>query len=156
MAKTIAIIRLRGRTGRNYHIEHTLKLLKLHKPNHVVIYQESESLNGMLHKVKDAVTWGEVNGDMIEHVLKKRGELVGKNRLNDKHMKSTSEYSTVKQFSKAVFKGEANIKDIPNLQPVFRLSPPRKGFKSLKNPVNRKGDLGYRGEAINELLARMA
>ena len=156
MAKTIAIIRLRGRTGRNYHIEHTLKLLKLHKPNHVVLYQESDSLSGMLHKVKDAVTWGEVNNEMIEHILKKRGELQGKNRLSDKHVKSNSDYSTVKQFSKAVFNGEANIKDITDLQPVFRLSPPRKGFKSLKNPVNRKGDLGYRGKAINDLLARMA
>ncbi|OLS26153.1 MAG: 50S ribosomal protein L30P [Candidatus Heimdallarchaeota archaeon LC_2] len=156
MAKTIAIIRLRGRTGRNYHIEHTLKLLKLHKPNHLVIYQESESLFGMLHKVKDAVTWGEVNNEMIEHILKKRGELQGKNKLSDKHVKSNSEYASVKQFSKAIFKGEAKIKDLTDLQPVFRLSPPRKGFKSLKNPVNRKGDLGYRGEAINELLARMA
>ena len=156
MTKTIAIIRLRGRTGRNYHIEHTLKLLKLHKPNHLVIYHESESLFGMLHKVKDAVTWGEVNNEMIEHILKKRGELQGKNKLSDKHVKSNSEYSTVKQFSKAIFKGDAKIKDIAELQPVFRLSPPRKGFKSLKNPINRKGDLGYRGEAINELLARMA
>ena len=156
MSKTIAIIRLRGRTGRNYHIEHTLKLLKLHKPNHLVLYQDSESLSGMLHKVKDAVTWGEVNNEMIEHVLRKRGELQGKNKLSDKHVKSNSEYSTVKQFSKAIFKGEATVKDLTDLQPVFRLSPPRKGFKSLKNPVNRKGDLGYRGEAINELLARMA
>ena len=87
MVKTIAIIRLRGRTGRNYHIEHTLKLLKLHKPNHVVVYHESDSLNGMLQKVKDIVTWGEINGDTLEHLIVKRGELQGKNKLDNKHIK---------------------------------------------------------------------
>ncbi|MFV2013803.1 MAG: 50S ribosomal protein L30 [Candidatus Heimdallarchaeota archaeon] len=156
MVKAIAIVRLRGRTGRNYHIEHTLKLLKLHKPNHAVVYQESESLYGMLQKVKDTVTWGEINSDTLEHLIVKRGELQGKNRINNKHIKESTQYATIKQFTKAVLKGEAKIKDVSDLQPVFRLSPPRKGFKSLKNPVNRRGDLGYRGEAINELIARMA
>ncbi|MHA2098860.1 MAG: 50S ribosomal protein L30 [Candidatus Kariarchaeaceae archaeon] len=156
MVKTIAIVRLRGRTGRNYHIEHTLKLLKLHKPNHAVVYHETESLNGMLQKVKDTVTWGEINGDTLEHLIVKRGELQGKNKISNKHIKANTEYPTIKQFTKAVLNGEAKIKDITKLQPVFRLSPPRKGFKSLKNPVNRKGDLGYRGEAINDLLVRMA
>ncbi len=154
--KTYAIIRLRGRVNRNYNVEHTLKLLRLHKPNHAVIFHETEALNGMLHKVKDAVTWGEIDALTIEHLLKKRGELSGKNMVSDKHIKSNTEYSTIKQFSKAVSKGEIKIKDIPGIQPVFRLSPPRKGFKSLKNPINRNGDLGYRGDTIIDLIARMA
>jgi large subunit ribosomal protein L30 len=37
---------------------------------------------------------------------------------------------------------------------IIRLMPPRKGFKSLKNDYPR-GDLGYRGEAINDLIKRM-
>ncbi|MHA2249877.1 MAG: 50S ribosomal protein L30 [Candidatus Kariarchaeaceae archaeon] len=156
MSKVIAIIRLRGRAGRNYNVEHTLKLLRLHKPNHAVIYEETEVLEGMLHKIKDAATWGEVDAGTIEHLLRKRGELAGKDRISDKHIKATTQFSTIKQFSKAVAKGEIKIKDIPGIQPVFRLSPPRKGFKSLKNPIQRKGDLGYRGEAIIELIARMA
>lgn len=156
MVKAIAIIRLRGRTGTNYNIEHTLKLLKLHKPNHAVIYQESESLKGMLQKVKDSVTWGEVDDKTLEHVIRKRGELAGKNKISDKYVKTHTEFSTIKQFTKAIISGNAKIKDLSELQPVFRLSPPRKGFKSLKNPINRRGDLGYRGEAINDLLARMA
>ena len=156
MSKLIAIIRLRGRVSRNYHIEHTLKLLNLHKPNHAVLFHETDSLNGMLHKVKDVVTWGEVNQPMVEHLLKKRGELAGKSKVSDKHVKQTTEFSTIKQFAKAFMTGGAKLRDIPEIQPVFRLSPPRKGFKSLKNPINRRGDLGYRGESISELIARMA
>ncbi|MHA2090458.1 MAG: 50S ribosomal protein L30 [Candidatus Kariarchaeaceae archaeon] len=154
--KILAIIRLRGRAGRNYNVEHTLKLLRLHKANHAVIYEETDALNGMLHKIKDAITWGEVDASTIEHLLKKRGELSGNNRLTDKYVKATTDYSTIKQFSKAVANGETKIKEIPDIQPVFRLSPPRKGFKSLKNPINRRGDLGYRGAAIIDLVARMA
>jgi large subunit ribosomal protein L30 len=110
----------------------------------------------MLKKVKDAVTWGEVDADTIEHLLKKRGELSGHSKLTDKHIKAHTDYPTIKQFAKAVAKGEAKISDIPDIQPVFRLSPPRKGFKSLKYAVSRKGDLGYRGETIVNLIDRMA
>ena len=35
----------------------------------------------MLHKIKDAVTWGEVDAATVEHLLKKRGELSGKDRI---------------------------------------------------------------------------
>ena len=43
-----------------------------------------------------------------------------------------------------------------NLSPVFRLHPPRGGFKgSTKKPYSDGGELGYRGPAINELIRRM-
>ncbi len=38
--------------------------------------------------------------------------------------------------------------------PVFRLSPPSKGLRSTKHHFP-KGDLGYRGSKINDLLRRM-
>ncbi len=155
MSKAIAIVRLRGRVNVSYNVEHTLKLLKLNKPNHAVVYEETDALKGMLFKIKDVVTYGEVSKETIEHLIRKRGELAGKNKVTDKHIKANTEFSTIKQFSKAVANGEAKLKDIPDIQPLFRLSPPRKGFKSLKYSYNMKGDLGYRGEAINDLINRM-
>jgi large subunit ribosomal protein L30 len=47
------------------------------------------------------------------------------------------------------------IKDIPNLKPVFRLHPPRKGHKGIKQSFKTGGELGYHGEAINELIKKM-
>ena len=42
-------------------------------------------------------------------------------------------------------------------QKFYRLNPPRKGFgrKGIKTPFNKSGALGYRGEKINDLVARM-
>ncbi len=37
---------------------------------------------------------------------------------------------------------------------IIALRPPKGGFKSLKQ-MYPKGDLGYRGEAINEMIKRM-
>jgi len=42
------------------------------------------------------------------------------------------------------------------VKPVFRLHPPRGGFKgSIRKPYGAGGELGYRGAAINELIRRM-
>ncbi len=41
-----------------------------------------------------------------------------------------------------------------NDKKIIRLKPPKKGLKSLKN-LYPKGDLGYRGKEINELIRRM-
>ena len=43
------------------------------------------------------------------------------------------------------------------IKKYFRLNPPRKGFgrKGIKHPYQSGGALGYRGEAINDLIKRM-
>ncbi|MEM2203989.1 MAG: 50S ribosomal protein L30, partial [Sulfolobales archaeon] len=42
------------------------------------------------------------------------------------------------------------------VKPVFRLHPPSGGFKgSIKKPYGNGGELGYRGQDINDLIRRM-
>jgi len=155
--KAYAIIRLRGTVNRDYNLETTMKLLRLHKPNHCSIYPVNGPLEGMLKKSKDIVTWGEIDADTVEHLLRKRGELPGKDhRVTDEYIQANSDYSGIKEFAEAVASGEAKLSDIPELQPVFRLNPPKKGFKSLKYSVYQGGDLGYRGDRITSLINRMA
>ncbi len=55
---------------------------------------------------------------------------------------------------KKLIEKRGKIKDIKQIKQVFRLNPPRKGFKSTRLPYP-KGDLGDRKEKINELLERM-
>jgi len=52
---------------------------------------------------------------------------------------------------------EAELSDIPDLKPVFRLKPPSKGYDrgGIKQPYTKGGALGYRSEKINDLLKRM-
>jgi len=52
---------------------------------------------------------------------------------------------------------KAEYQKLPNVQPVFKLPPPSKGFKGkTKKSYGAGGEAGYRGEKINELIKRMA
>jgi large subunit ribosomal protein L30 len=46
-------------------------------------------------------------------------------------------------------------KDIPEIKPLFRLNPPKKGHRTVKRSFVNKGSLGYRKDAINTLIERM-
>lgn len=74
-------------------------------------------------------------------MVKKVQDYIVYGKINDKILKK-------------LVKKRGKIKDIKELKQVFRLSPPRKGFKSTRLPYP-KGDLGNRKEKINELLERM-
>jgi large subunit ribosomal protein L30 len=107
----------------------------------------------MIMKVKDYITFGEIDLDTFVAMLKKRGRVEGNKRLDDKTVVTTG-YKTMDELAKAIFEGKVNMRQVPKLKPVFRLTPPSKGFKSTKTQYP-KGDLGYRGKAINELIKRM-
>jgi large subunit ribosomal protein L30 len=53
--------------------------------------------------------------------------------------------------------GEATMKDVDGLKPIFRLHPPRgsKGWGGIKRSYTVGGALGFRGEAISDLAGRM-
>jgi large subunit ribosomal protein L30 len=63
-------------------------------------------------------------------------------------------FNSIEELAKAIFDGKVKIKDVPKLKPVFRLTPPKKGHKSIKEHYP-KGSLGYWGDKINDLLKRM-
>lgn len=157
-----AIIRIRGRVDVPPDVEHTLKLLRLYKKNHMVIYPSNlPGLKEMLMVVKDWVTWGEIDYDTLLMVLRKRGRFVGNKPLSDelvdKYLADQGVVGGVEGLAKAVWEGKIMLHKIDDIvKPVFRLSPPRKGFKkSIKKPVGEYGELGYRGREINDLIKRM-
>jgi large subunit ribosomal protein L30 len=79
--EVVAAIRVRGLTGIRYDIKQTLQFLNLHRKNHCVLLEKKPSVIGMLIKVKDYVTWGEINPETAE-MLKKRDEGKKFYRLN--------------------------------------------------------------------------
>ena len=149
-----AVIRLRGSVKVRREILDTLKMLRLHRVNHCVLVPKTPDFEGMLRKVKDYVTYGEIKKDTLVKLLKERGRLVGNKRLDEKSLKKITGFDNFDDFADALLKGKIKLKDFENIKPVFRLSPPKGGFKSKKHHYP-KGDLGYRGEAINELIERM-
>lgn len=153
MAK-IALIRVRGKVGVRREIKDTLSMLRLHKVNHMVIVDENPSYNGMIQKVKDYITWGEIDKETLAKLLRKRGRLTGNRRLTEEYVQEKLGMS-IDEFAQAVINGEKRLTDLEGLKPVFRLHPPRGGHKTIKRPFKDGGALGYRGEKINELIERM-
>jgi large subunit ribosomal protein L30 len=152
---TFAVVRVRGSVNVKSDILDTLKMLRLHRVNHCVIIPESETYLGMLRKVKDYVTWGEIKPEVLAKMIIHRGKLEGDKKVTDKFIKSNSHFKSIMSFSKAVTAGEARYQDINGIKPVIRLHPPKKGYEGVKRSFQVGGALGYRGSEINALIDRM-
>ena len=152
---TLAVVRVRGSVNVKSDILDTLKMLRLNRVNHCVLIPESESYIGMVQKVKDYVTWGEITPETLAKMIIHRGKLVGDRKITDKYIKSQSEFKSIMSFAKAVSNGEARYQDIKDIKPVIRLHPPKKGYEGVKRSFRAGGALGYRGDEINALIDRM-
>ncbi len=152
---TWAVVRIRGKVRRSEPVADTLEMLRLTRQNHCVLIHESPDFRGMVYKVQNFVTWGEVSPEVLAKLLLKRGRTDSDEEVNDAFIKANSKFKSVWDFAQAVSKGEATLKDVKGLKPVLRLHPPKGGFVGTKRPYKDRGDLGYRGPFINELLEAM-
>ncbi len=150
-----AVIRVRGRTGVRWDIADTLKMLNLTRINHCVLIPDTPAYRGMLQKVKDYVTWGEIDEETLAKLIRSRGRLYGDEPITDEYVKKSMGFETIEGLAKAIVEGKVLYKDIPNVKPVFRLHPPLKGWEKTKRHFTEGGALGYRGEKINDLILRM-
>jgi len=150
-----AVIRVRGTTGVHRDIAHTMELMGLFRVNTCAIVSEDAVSKGMLNKAKDYVTWGEVDEATLAEMIRARGRAVGDTPLCDDCAREKTGFENVEAIAKAVASGECRLRDIEGMKPVFRLHPPVKGYEGIKRPYSSGGALGYRGGAINDLIARM-
>lgn len=149
-----AVIRIRGTIGNKRKVEDALKMLRLNAVNNCVIVPDNAVYKGMLNFVKDSVTYGEINKETLVAMLKKRLRLKGDKRIDENTFKAIIKFDSIDAFADELIKGKVKLNDFEQLQPLFRLTPPSKGFKSVREHYP-KGDLGYRENEINELLMRM-
>ena len=152
----IAIVQVRGAIGMSKKVKDTLKFLRLHRKNGCVIVEPTDSVKGMIFKVKDYVTWGEVTPETVKLLLSKRGRIVGDKVLTEDYLKQKLKLdfdTLVKEF----FDSKRKLTDIPGFKNYFRLHPPKKGFEAggIKKPFAIGGALGDRREHINDLIMRM-
>lgn len=150
-----AVIRLRGQINVSPKIKDTLKYMRLNRVNHCVVLPDNETTKGMLQVAKDYVTWGEVSAETLAAAIASRGRLVGDKPVTDAVVKASTSFGSIAEFAKAIVEGKAQYKDLPDVKPLLRLHPAKKGLEGIKRSVQAGGALGYRGEGINELLGRM-
>lgn len=152
----MVVVRIRGRVHLKSEMEDALRIMRLYRKHTCVIIKGSESGLGMLQKVKDYVTWGEVDEETFKLLMEKRGKLAGNERLTETYLKEKLKID-LNTFTKEFFEFKKELKDIPGFKLFFRLCSPSQGFerKGIKKPYSLGGVLGYRKEKINELLRKM-
>lgn len=64
----IAAVKVRGNVDVPQPVKDTMTNLGLKKRNQIVFYEDSDSIRGMMNKVKDYITYGEVSDEVIEKV----------------------------------------------------------------------------------------
>jgi large subunit ribosomal protein L30 len=150
-----ALVRVRGSVNVRGTIGDTLKMLRLHRVNHCVVLSDNPHNVGMIQKVKDYVAFGVIDAEALAQMLENRGMLQGGVKLTNEYVAENTSFDSISSFAQAVCDGNANLSDVPNLKPVFRLHPPRKGHAGIKRTVQQGGVLGNHGEDINALLNKM-
>lgn len=74
MTNNIAVIRVRGDIHVTIKIKKTLRMLNLLKRYHCVVIPNNTINLGMIKKVKDYITWGEINPEIEKQLKEKRSE----------------------------------------------------------------------------------
>jgi large subunit ribosomal protein L30 len=125
----IAVVRIRGDIGHSVDIWNTLKQMHLGKKNTCAILDNTPSTMGMIDRIKDLSTFGEISDEFAEKMMSKRG---------------IADESGIEIGGK-------------KYKPYVFLSPPRKGFerRGIKVPFKLGGALGNRGDKMEKLLERM-
>ena len=149
------VIRVRGQADVSYDIAHTMELFGLNKVNHCAVVPENDSTKGMMQKIKDYCTYGEIDQETLVRLIRERGKLVGDADITDDYLKEKSEFASVDELAKAIIETDYKMRDIEGAKPVFRLHPPVKGYEGNKRSFQNGGALGYRGAKINDLVNRM-
>lgn len=152
----LVVVRVRGEVNVRSPISDTMDILKLYHKNYCVLVSASESTLGMVHKVQDYVTFGEIDKQTLVELLKARGRLAGNKKMTEEYLKKNAN-CTFESLAEDLISGKKKLKDVPGIKLFFRLSPPVGGFerKGIKQPFSIGGSLGYRKEKINELVRRM-
>lgn len=153
--KCLAVIRIRGLTNISPDVGKTLDLLRLTRNCHITLVDSRPSFLGMLKKVQSYVTWGEITRETILLLLTERGKLVGNKNLSDEYAQRVG-YKNLDELAEAIYNQDVEFQRLPDIKPVFRAHPPKKGYKGkLKKSYTSRGVTGYRGEAVNDLIQKM-
>ena len=155
--KAYLIIRIRGEADAPPYVRKTLENLRLHKRFHAVVYPaDLPGIEGMLRRAQAWITWGEVDKETLAELLRVRGRAPGDKPLTSEYIKEKFGVESFEELAEKIINGEVKLHKQEHIKPVFRLHPPRGGFRrSVKRPYGSFGEAGYRGSKINELVNRM-
>lgn len=149
-----AVVRISGKANLERDTKDTLKMLRLDAPHNCALLPITPDYKGMIERVRDHVTYGEIDKQTLVEVLRKRLRTSGNEKVSEPSLKTVTGHASHEELADVLLSGKVRLSNFKKVQPILRLTPPSKGFKSTKSHYP-EGDLGYRGNAINSLLERM-
>lgn len=72
IGQNIAVIRIKGKIDLRKDVKDTLNMLRLYKKHCCVVLKATPNNLGMIKKVKDYVTWGEIDDATLKLLIEKR------------------------------------------------------------------------------------
>jgi large subunit ribosomal protein L30 len=153
--KCVVAVKVRGEISAQREAKETTEFLHLTHSNHAVLIDSRPAYLGMLHRAQSYLTWGEPTKETVVLMLSKRGRLAGSKPITEEVAQKLG-YKSIDDMAEAIVTCKVAFQDIVGVQKVFKLHPPKKGYKGkTKKSYNAGGEAGYRGEAINALVKRM-
>jgi large subunit ribosomal protein L30 len=153
--KPLLVVKIRGTVRAQRETRETLNLLRLGHTNHAILIDSRPAYKGMLQRVNSYVTYGEPSKELVTTMISKRGRVAGNKKITEEYLQHSG-YKTVEDLAEAIVTLKTEYKNLPEIEPRFKLHPPSKGFKgNTKKSFKAGGEAGYRGEAINDLVKRM-
>nr|CEL70082.1 TPA: 60S ribosomal protein L7-3 [Neospora caninum Liverpool] len=167
-AKVILATRIKGINKLAPKPKMILRLFRLRQLHNAVFIKVNKATIEMLKAVQPFITYGYPTLKTVRQLVYKRGYAkVGKPgahsrirlQANDIVSEHLGKYGIhgVEDLVHEIYTCGPYFKQANNFLWPFKLSSPRKGFKSKRHGYNepRKGDWGNREEMINELVQRM-
>ncbi|MEK6940339.1 MAG: uL30 family ribosomal protein, partial [Nanoarchaeota archaeon] len=112
----LVIVRVRGVCKLKKKTEATMRMLRLFKKNHCSIVKNSKQVIGMIQKIKDYVTWGELDEGTMRLLLEKRGRIIGNKPLQESWFKTKAKMD-YDSFIKDYFELKTELKNIAGIKP---------------------------------------
>lgn len=150
------VVRVRGSVNTTTDVSTALRKLRLLRVNSSTIIRLTPPVEGMLRQAKEYLLWGRIDKNMLRLLLLKRGRLPGNRRLSDENISKFTRHKSLDELVESVWLSTSPRDALKPVKPVFRLTPPKGGFKrSVKKNVKKGGVLGDWGNRVNQILKRM-
>ena len=150
----LLVLNLHGAINSSGPVRRALEELKVVRRFSASVVPGDSSTLGMLRLCKDHVAWSPIDTDLLATLLKKRG-MVSVTKVLDSASLKKMGYKDHEDLAAKMVKEEMRLSAVEGLRPVFRLAPPRGGFKrSIRRAFSEKGLLGNNPQ-LSELVRRM-
>jgi len=161
-AKVFFVIRILGTYGVAPKVRKILQLLRLLQINNGTFLRVNKATVNMLVRVSPYITWGAPSVKTVTDLIYKRGTArikgqripITNNIMINKRL-GAFDIKCIEDVVHQIVTCGKHFKRVNTWLGVFKLNTPTGGWTAKKINYVEGGDSGFRGDAINALLAKM-